>query len=128
MPSTTAASPAFAVGTYISESPAFFAAIVMERTPLTGLMSPERLTSPTKHLPSVFALISTLHLSMDKRIEISKPVPCFILSAGARFIVILVLGNSMPLDLIAALILENASFTAASGSPTRLNAGIVPAE
>jgi len=56
---------------------------------------------------------------MDK----SREEPSFLISAGARFTVIFLVGNSKAEFLIAELTLSFASLTAASGRPTILNLG-----
>ena len=48
----------------------------------------------------------------------SNKVPIFLISAGAKFIIILPSGNSNPEFIIAALTLSFASRTDASASPT----------
>ena len=63
---------------------------------------------------------------MPTRIGKSKWVPIFLILAGARFTVIRLVGNVMPLFLVAARTRSRASFTAASGKPTMSNAGRPP--
>jgi len=58
-------------------------------------------------------------IAMDK----SKEEPSFLMSAGARFTVIFLVGKVKDEFLMAELTLSLASFTATSGRPTILNLG-----
>jgi len=58
-------------------------------------------------------------IAMDR----SREEPSFLISAGARFTVIFLVGNSKAEFLMAELTLSLASFTATSGRPTILKRG-----
>ena len=62
--------------------------------------------------------ISPIAIKIPIAIGKSKNVPSFLISAGAKFTIIFLLGNSIPEFFIAVRTLSFASLTLASGSPT----------
>ena len=126
IPSTTEASFAFFLGTITPFSLFFFAQSADEITPLTGLTFPSRDSSPIiRKFFSNSDLISPEAASIPIDIGRSKYEPCFFMSAGARFTVILLWGKSYLQFFIADLTRSLLSLTAASGRPTVVTFEIV---
>ena len=95
MPFTTEASSALAKGRISLLMPECIAHTAIESTPLTCFTSPSRDSSPTNtHSSSILLLTSSVEASIPKAIAISNEEPSFLILAGARFIVILLIGNS----------------------------------
>lgn len=90
----------------------------MEILRFTLLIRPSRDSSPIK---TVSSRLTCLRYSFDMSIPIaigkSYIEPSFFVSAGERFITILLLSSLSPLFFIAAFILSFDSFTLVSGKP-----------
>ena len=97
-PRARVASAALALGTNTRVMPALLAASTIGCTPESAMTA--------------------------SRMGRSKWVPAFFRLAGARFTVMRLTGNFMPLLFTAARIRSRASFTAASGRPTMSKPGI----
>ena len=94
------------------------------KIPDTPLKRPSSDSSPQKTLsmmPSLFKV--SVATKIPIAIARSKLEPSFLRSAGARFTVILFVGNGRPLLSIAARTRSALSLQAVSGSPTILNLG-----
>ena len=94
-PLTMAASPPFSWATTMYSMPHFFAPKVMGRTPFVRLSVPSRASSPRNR---AFLTCSGSTWPVQHRMAIamgrSSPAPSFLRSAGARFMVIRLWGNS----------------------------------
>ena len=91
----------------------------MGKMPVTGLSEPSNASSPKNTVPSVFAVKRSAAIRILTARGKSYCEPSFLMSAGARFIVILFTGKFIALFFIAARTLSLLSFTAASGKPTK---------
>jgi hypothetical protein len=119
------ASIEFHFGTNILLKPFSFAQIVIGKTESMTLNFQSRDNSPTK-TESLINLSSVIHQSFLKiqiAIGKSKLGHDFLILAGARFTVILVVGNLVSLDFIADFNLSLLSCTHWSGKPTIVKAG-----
>jgi hypothetical protein len=119
------ASNTFSFGIKILLNPFSLAQIVAGKTQFIFLNFPSRDNSQIK-IESSIKLFSTTPSckSIQTAIAKSKPDPDFLISAGAIFTTILVIGNLVPLDFIAERSLSLASFTHWSGSQTISKYGI----
>ena len=109
--------------------PSPFAKAHMGKAPLISFNLPSSESSPTKIFFSTLTLppfpeICPDAASIPMAIGRSYSAPSFFTSAGARFTVILIIGNSNPEFFMALLTLSLDSFTAESGRPTMLKDGI----
>ena len=122
---TMAASAAFAVGRSTRRRPARRAATATGSTPRVGWMPPSSDSSPTTS-----AVVEAARRARRRRaastpsaIGRSKPAPTLRTSAGDRFTVIRVRGNSKPELRIAVRTRSPLSRTLASGRPTSVRPG-----
>ena len=106
--------------------PAFSAASAIGSAPRTGRTSPERESSPITAASGGSGLACPEAMRMPSRIGRSYTVPAFFRSAGAKFTVTRLTGKSRPQFFTEARTRSRASFTAASGRPTRSNCGSPP--
>jgi len=102
-----------------------FAKITVGRTACTERTAPSKASSPITNV-SFKILCSILHSSkrIPRAIGRSKLGPDFLISAGARFTVILVRGNGRSEFLIAERTRSRLSWIAVSGSHTIIKAGM----
>ena len=101
---TTAASKRFSLGMTIPSNPFCFAARAVDKAPLTGLTRPSKESSPAIRYfeTTVGDKIPVAH-RMPTAMGRSKPVPSFLIFAGARLTVIRSSGKSYPELLMADL-------------------------
>jgi len=124
MSCTTDASLPFSCGTIMFAIFSLRASIAVGKIPRTLFILPSSDNSPAIRkllIVSFFMIFNAVRI--PNAMGRSKDEPSFLTSAGARFIVILSLGNSNPAFLIADLTLSLLSFTEVSGRPTILKAG-----
>ena len=125
MPSTIAASAAFAAGRITAFIPWSRAATAIGRAPLIGRISPVRASSPmTKQRSSRGNSARSAAATIPTAIGRSKLGPSFLISAGARLIVVRSRGQRKPLFEIAVVTRSLLSRTAASGRPTTMTTGL----
>ncbi|MBA7557802.1 hypothetical protein ES705_50574 [subsurface metagenome] len=104
------ASLAFASGTSNFILSFIFAIKAMGSTPLTGFILPSKDNSPIiRYSFNKSGLTCLLATKIAKAIDRSKIGPSFLISAGARFTVILCMGNSNSEFFMAALTLSRDS-------------------
>ena len=124
MPSTMEASLLDSLGRIILLMPLAFASTAIGSPPRTERSLPSRASSPRRIVSANKSCLTIpSDASMPTAIGKSKELPSFLISAGARLIVIRVRGKAYPQFLIAASTLSRDSLTALSGSPTIVNAG-----
>ena len=100
------------------------ALITIGRIPEIAWISPLRLNSPAIITPfrcSGFRISPAASTAAAR--GRSNPAPSFLISAGAKFTVILFGGRAIPLFFRAVLTLSWASFTWADGNPTMVKLG-----
>ena len=120
IPSTTAASAAFAAGTRMRSSPSSLARTAMGSTPRTGRSVPSSDSSPTSIVPARRSgATRPMAARMPTAIGRSNPAPSLRRSAGARFTTIFLPDIRSPEFSNAARMRCSLSFTALSGRPTR---------
>jgi hypothetical protein len=123
-PSTSVASRARGGPRTSIANPAFLVASATASVPWHARTSPSSESSPKSACVSSSSLeICPLAASIPHASARSKPGPTFGTSAGARFAVIRLAGNWKPEFSSAACTRSRASRTAASASPTIVNAG-----
>ena len=119
MPSTIEASAAVAEGRTTAFFPRLRASRAMGRAPFTGRISPVSANSPaTKHRSSRGSSALSAAATIPIAIGRSKLGPSFLMSAGARLIVVRSRGQRNALLAIAVVTRSLLSFTAVSGKPT----------
>ena len=125
MPDTSDASSVFSSGRNISVKPFSRAARAMEREPKMPRTSPSSANSPANNFPSGLKRACSEARRNESAMGRSKAPPSFLRVAGASertIFLLLLLGDSSPLFLIAEAILSFASSTDLSGRPTIENA------
>ena len=122
MLSTTAASAALLSGIMMPLYPSSLALSVMGNAPFIGISLPSSPNSPIiRYCSSLSVFTASSAANMPMAIGRSYAEPSFLMSAGAMFTIIFLLGKRNPLCVSAEFILCWLSFTALSGSPTRKN-------
>ena len=120
MPSTTAASAAFAAGSTSRRKPSSRARTAIGSTPRTGFRLPSSDSSPANIVPaSASASTRSIAASIPTAIGKSNEAPSLRKSAGARLTTTLRPDIRSPEFPNAARMRCSLSFTALSGSPTR---------
>ena len=124
IPSTTAASGAFASGTNNRRRPLFFASSAIDNTPFTGRTVPSKPSSPTTQQSSALNGALPLAAIIAKAMGRSNDGPSFFKSAGARFTVFTPSSKLSAEAPMADITRCDDSRTAASGRPTMMTIGL----